>query len=94
LPPTAFEKLALEIERPLDQIIGFREPFHSLRSIRSGHNHLVTGSNAFAANLAPHLLAFSFEDPQHVKDGIGRNRIKLQRRHGRRGALSRFLLVA
>ena len=84
----------MEIERPLDQIVGLGKPFHSLRSVGSGHNHLVTRSNSFAANLAPHLLAFTFEYPQHVKDGIGRRPAKLQCRYRGLRALSRFLLVA
>ena len=83
----------MEIERPLDQIVGLGKPFHSLRAVRGSHNHLVTRSNSFAANFAPHLLAFSLEDPQHVKDGIGRSATKLQRRRTCVRALSRLLLV-
>ena len=84
----------MEIERPLDQIVGLGKPFHSLRSVWSGDDHLVTASNSIAADFAPHLLAFSLEDPQHVIDGIGRSPTNLQSRDTCVRVLSRFLLVA
>ena len=84
----------MEIERPLDQIVGFCKPLHSLRSVGGGHDHLVTCSNPFAANFAPHLLAFSLEDPEHVRNAIGRSPTKLQSQYIGFRALSWFLLVA
>jgi hypothetical protein len=65
LSPPGLQHLALQIERAPDEIVGLVEPFHALGSVRSRDDHLESGSRAFAADLAPHLLPLSFKDPKH-----------------------------
>lgn len=57
----------MEIERAFDEVVGLAEPLHALRAIRSRDDHLVTFPCTLAADLAPHLLTFSLEDPQHLE---------------------------
>src|SRR4029079_5186625 len=69
LTPTAFEQVALEIERAFDEVGGVVEAFHPLRPVFVGDDHLVPLAFAatFAPDFAPHLPAGALENPQHVR---------------------------